>query len=312
MINKFIVFSQPFVDAPPYIGINLAVNGKAIFSQNLLFRRQPSANRIERLARPREKYPPKCNEYDTMKPDNDTERAENCTAKCEENTTNAKSDTSKAEDDAEKAENDANENRTHNDESKAKDMTARLKLKENNLTLNYDEKTGVSESLLSNMTKSRNLILNTYQNDLQRRWKSVQVLDSERISEPGKPAQLRTLSMDPSSIKPKGKKTFENKFLKTKNQGKAKKLKISREEHADNNAGHVNKNSSHKRSSHVNKDSDHVDNMRSAPRVITIPEVGTPRTILRYTDKRYGRTKTVAIDMGPEKKFRKNAEVVIN
>lgn len=211
--------------------------------------------------------------------------------------TDTKDVTNKAENNKEEAEKNTKADRAHNDENKA---AAILKLKEKNLTLNYDEKTGISESLLSNVRQSRNLVLHTYSNDAPRRWKSVHVLDSEKRLDAGKPGLLQTVSIEPN-VKQAGKKTFENKFLKTKRKGKnGKKLKLSREEHANN-------------VDHVDKGSDHDDNVRSAPtRVITIPEEGTPRTILRYTDKRYGRTKTVAIDMGPETKLRNNTEVVIN
>ena len=269
---------------------------------------------MERLARPREKCPQKCNEYDTTTlekdtttPEDDTTIAEKGPMKSEENTTNAKRDTSKAK-------KYTKEKRPHTNENKAKDTTGILKLKENNLKLNYDEKTGISESLLSNVRQSHNFFLNAYSNDLPKRWKSVHVLGTEKKSEIGKTAQLRTFNMDSTGIKPTGKKTFENKFFKTKNQGKTtKKLRLLREEHADN-AGHVHKHRSHvnKSTSHVHKGSHHVDNARSVPRVITMPDLGTPRTILRYTDKRYGQNKTVAIDMGSEAKLRKKPEVVIN
>ena len=230
-----------------------------------------------------------------MKFEDDTTQVENdLQAKLEKDT---KDTTNKAKNDTEEAERNTKENRTHNDENKA---AATIKLKEKNLTLNYDEKTGISESLLSNVKQSRNLVLHTFSNDAPRRWKSVHVLDSEKRLDTAKTGPLQTVSMEPN-VKQAGKKTFENKFLKTKKTGKSdKKLKLSREEHANN-------------VDHVGKGSDNEDNVRSAStRVITIPEEGTPRTILRYTDKRYGRTKTVAIDMGPETKLRNNTEVVIN
>ena len=83
-------------------------------------------------------------------------------------------------------------------------------------------------------------------------------------------------------------------------------MKLTRDEHAETRAGHVDKDGSH-----VDKNDGHVDNLRTPPtKVLTIPDVGTPRTILRYTDKRYGQARSVAIDMGPETKLREGAEVV--
>ena len=281
------------MDAPPYIGINLTVNGKAIFSPNLSFRRQPSANRIERLARPKEKVP-KANEDNTIKSGSDTVMD---LMDSGENTTNAESDTSKGENDAKMAETNVRESRMTGAEYKVKDNTSILKLKENNLTLNYGGKKGVSEPLLKNVKQSRSIVLNTYSTNETKRWKPVQVLESERKPGLERAAQLKTLSID-ANAKTSAKNTFENRFLKTKNKRKAsKKLKLSREQHADNNVAHVDKSRSH-----VNKCSDHVDTARSAP----------TRTILRYTDKRFGQAKTVAIDMGPETKLQKNMEVVIN
>ena len=280
------------------------MNGKAIHSPNLSSRRQPSANRIERLARPREKNPPKCNEYETMNAEDDTMMAQKDSVNDKHDTSKGENGTEKTDNSTEKADNDTKGKRTRNDESKRKDMTGILKLKENNLTLNYNEKT---EMLLSNARQSRNIVLSTYANDLTKRWKSVQHMDAETKLAIGKSKQLRNLSMDAKRIKPTHKKTSENKFFKTKSQGKAaKKLKISLEEHAEDDAGHVDKNRNH-----VNKGIAHVEKAKSAPGVIAIPELGTQTTILRYTDKRYGLARTVAIDMGPETKLR-NDTVVIN
>ena len=294
---------QPYVDAPPYIGINLTVNGKAIFSPNLAFRRQPSANRIVRLARPREKYA-RPSEVVPIKSDDDKTQVENDQQVKSEDT---KSATNKAENGTEEAENNTKENRAHNDENKT---AAILRLKEKNLTLNYDEKT---EALLSNVRQSRNLVLHTYSNDAPKRWKSHILLNSEKRLDFGKTGLLQAVSME-ANIKQAGK-TFENRLVKTKKKRKTdNKLKLSRAEHA-NHVHHMDGKSSHvdKGIGHVDKGIGHEDNVRSAAaRVITMQEEGTPRTILRYTDKRYGGTKTIAIDMGPETQLRNNTEVVIN
>lgn len=301
---------QPYVDAPPYIGINLTVNGQAMLSPNLSFRRQPSANRIERLSRPREKYPAKPNE------DMSTAESARDTMKSEIDTTNGEC-SAQVENIRIKTEHDTKENRNDNndmkDENKVKD-TIILKLNEHNLTLNYDEKSRKSDSLLSNEKQSRNhVVMNAYLNKPPRRWKSVKYLDSDKSSESGKLMQLRTFNMDPN-IKPAGKKTFENKFVKTKKKGKtAKKLKKRSEERADNSSDSVDKNILRvNNEDHVKKNGDQLlDNVRIPPaRLISMPEAGNPRTILRYTDKRYGHTKTVAIDMGPETMLPKNAETV--
>ena len=279
------------------------MNGKAVFAPNLSFRRQPSANRIERLARPRDKNPPKGNEYDTTKAEDDTMTTEHDSVNAKHDESKAKKSPEKTDNATEKSENDTKGNRTHKDESKAKDMAGILKLRENNLTLNYNEKT---EALLSNARQSRNIVLTTYSNDQPKRWKSVPHVDTETKLEIGRAKQLQTLSMDSKSIKPMAKKTYENKFFKTKNQGKAaKKLKISREEHVENNDSHVNKNKNH-----AKKGIGHVEKVRSAPGVISLPENGTSTTILRYTDRRYGLSRAVAIDIGPQP-LQKNT-VVIN
>lgn len=294
---------QPYVDAPPYIGINLTVNGKAILSPNLAFRRQPSANRIVRLARPREKYA-RPNEVVPIKSDDDTTQVENDQQVKSED---SKSATNKTENDTEEAENNTKENRAHNDENKT---AAILRLKEKNLTLNYDEKT---ESLLSNVRQSRNLVLHTYSNDAPKRWKSHILLNSEKRLDLGKTGLLQAVSME-ANVKQAGK-IFENRLVKTKKKRKTdNKLKLSRAEHA-NHVHHMDGKSSHVEKSigHVDKGIGHEDNVRSAAtRVITMQEEGTPRTILRYTDKRYGGTNTIAIDMGPETQLRNNTEVVIN
>ncbi|XP_028398435.1 tubulin glycylase 3C-like [Dendronephthya gigantea] len=305
--GKFeLAFKQPYVDAPPYIGINLAVNGKAIFSPHLSFRRQPSANRIEKLSRPREKYPAKPNDdTSTTKSAHDATKSEIDTTNCE-HTTQSETITTKTKQNTKE-----NRNDDMKEDNKAKDTTI-LKLKENNLTLNCDEKSGKSDSLLNNIKQSRNHVMNTYLNEQPRRWKSVKLLDSEKSSETGKLTQLRTFNMDPN-IKPAGKKTFQNKFVKTKNKGKAaKKMKKWGGEHSDNGLDPVDKNIPRvNNEGHVKRKGDHIDNNKIPPaRLISIPDVGTPRTILRYTDKRYGQGQTVAIDMGPETMLRKNAETV--
>ena len=161
-------------------------------------------------------------------------------------------------------------------------------VKEKNLTLNCPEGRSNEDGFPAQNTKQAPRCLgNGINTDVEatKNWKSVELLESDKKQDEGKNTQLRTLNIT-SDIKYRHKtKSFPKNLVKHTNRFQSvKKRKTAR--------------------------ADHVDSSNPQPRIITIPDVGVPRTILRYTDKRFTQTKAAQLDVGSEAKLRKEPEVV--
>ena len=259
------VFFQPFVDAPPYIGTNLTVSGKAILPNSLSWRRPPSIDRLEKLSRPKENSklsePTECKT--TLKLQKEELLSENMSKGGVRETKNR-------------------------EEGKIEREAVVVTVKEKNLTLNCPEGRSNKAGFPAKNTKQAPRSLgNGINTDVEatKHWKSVELLESDNKQDGGKNTQLRTLDIT-SDIKYRHKtKGFQKNLVKHTNRFQSvKKRKTARVDHEDSN--------------------------NPQPRIITIPDVGVPRTILRYTDKRFTQTQSAQLDVGSEAELRKEPEVV--
>ena len=252
------VFFQPYIDAPPYIGIALTVNGIRIPENGLVLRHQLNGERLQKLSRPKDNRAKTTDQTDCKTKSQKEPLSENTAEGCGRN---------------------ENRDRTN---TQHRDVVV-VKIKEKSLTLNFSNKKSDQKFFpaqtrsLGNSTKNRE--------KFSKRSGSVEEFEVEEKQDGTMRKQLRLVNVNTSIKTAQTKKTYEINRSKSASRLKFKKLGVTR-------AGQQ-----------------YVGG-KLRPRIIAIPDVGVPRTVLRYTDRRVRRTKKITTGMEPGAKIRQDTEVV--